>query len=80
MSEQSAEWLTPRKTIVARAALNWSTEDLARRAGLEENRIWRFEHGYPIRRKARQALQEVLEYANVRFVTVDGQPHAYVPR
>lgn len=80
MSEQSAEWLTPRKAVVARAALNWSTTDLADRAGLEENRIWRFEHGYPIRRKARRALEEVLEFANVHFVTVNGEPRAYVPR
>lgn len=53
---------------MARAALNWSTADLAARAGVGVNTVNRFESGQDARVSSVDKMQTVLTAAGVQFV------------
>ena len=61
--------LTPIQTKMARAALGWSTAELARRAGVGISTVSRFETGQvkPVRANI-DAMQRALEAAGIEFV------------
>jgi transcriptional regulator with XRE-family HTH domain len=57
---------------MARAALDWSTQDLAREAEVGANTINRFEGGQDSRVSSVEKLQRTLEDAGVIFVAENG--------
>jgi hypothetical protein len=68
--------LTPFRCRIARAALHWTYDDLAKRSGFDRMRIHRFEAGMPIRDREEVAakLGELLEGAGLVFYE-DGDEH-----
>jgi transcriptional regulator with XRE-family HTH domain len=52
---------------MARAALNWSTRDLAKAAGVSSNTVSRFESGKPAIPATLKTIQQAFEAAGVRF-------------
>lgn len=70
--------LQPSQCRMARAALGWSTEELAKRAGVGRNTVNRFEQGSPGIPATRDALRRELEAGGVIFLaageTIDGGP------
>ena len=58
---------------MARAALNWSTQELGQRAGVGLNTVNRFETGQDARVSSVDKIQRALESAGVEF-TNGGQP------
>jgi len=52
---------------MARAALGWSTQDLAREASVGGNTVNRFEAGHDARLSSVQKMQRVLEAAGITF-------------
>lgn len=57
---------------MARAALKWSTQDLARAAGVGANTVNRFEDGQDARVSSVDKMRAALEAAGVTFLA-DGQ-------
>ena len=64
---------------MARAALGWSTQDLAREAGVGTNTVNRFEAGHDARVSSVQKMQRVLEEGGVEFTNGD-QPGVRLKR
>ncbi len=58
---------------MARAALNWSTADLAREAGVGSNTVNRFEAGQDARVSSVEKMRAALEAAGVIFVAENGE-------
>jgi transcriptional regulator with XRE-family HTH domain len=58
---------------MARAALGWSTQELARRADVGGNTINRFEQGQDARVSSVDKLRATLEAAGVIFVAENGE-------
>ncbi len=58
---------------MARAALGWSTQDLAREAGVGVNTINRFETGQHARVSSVDKMRTTLEAAGVIFVAENGE-------
>jgi transcriptional regulator with XRE-family HTH domain len=52
---------------MARAALNWSTRDLAKAAGVSSNTVSRFESGKPAIPATLKTIRQAFEAAGVRF-------------
>lgn len=66
--------ITPTQSRMARAALRWSIEDLAERAGVGKNTALRFEdaeEGNP-RRSSMQAIEAAFRKAGVEFIGETG--------
>jgi transcriptional regulator with XRE-family HTH domain len=57
---------------MARAALNWSTTDLARAANVGVNSVNRFETGGDARISTVEKLRSALEVAGVAFIAENG--------
>lgn len=58
---------------MARAALKWSLEDLARAAGVHRNTISNFENGhYAGKPEALAAVRAALEVADIEFIAENG--------
>jgi transcriptional regulator with XRE-family HTH domain len=57
---------------MARAALNWSTTDLARAANVGVNSVNRFETGRDARISTVEKLRSALEVAGVAFIAENG--------
>ena len=53
---------------MARAALHWSIEDLARHAGVTRTTVIRAEQGLKVRRISAEAIRGALERAGVHFL------------
>jgi transcriptional regulator with XRE-family HTH domain len=63
----------PAQVRMARAALNWSLEDLAKAAGVHRNTISNFETGkFGGREDALEAIRRALETAGVEFIAENG--------
>ncbi|KSV90960.1 hypothetical protein N181_09850 [Sinorhizobium fredii USDA 205] len=60
---------------MGRAALNWSTQELARRAGLGPNTVNRFEAGQDARVSSVEKMQKAMEDAGLVFIA-DGETSA----
>lgn len=57
---------------MARAAIEWSTQDLAARAGVGVNTVNRFEGGQDARISSVEKMQRALEAAGVEFIVENG--------
>jgi transcriptional regulator with XRE-family HTH domain len=57
---------------MARAALKWSTQELAERAGVGVNTVNRFEDGQDARVSSVDKMREALEAAGVEFINGTG--------
>lgn len=60
--------MTPRQTEIARTALRWETEDLAREAGLRRATVARFEAGKSIDIVSVAKMRLAIRKRRVRFV------------
>lgn len=58
---------------MARAALNWSTQELAAKAGVGVNTVNRFEAGQDARVSSVDKMRAALEAAGVLFVAENGE-------
>lgn len=58
---------------MARAALNWSTQDLAKTAGVGANTVNRFEAGQDARVSSVDKMRKAMEDAGVIFVAENGE-------
>lgn len=58
---------------MARAALAWSTTDLAEKAGVGSNTINRFEAGQDARMSSVEKMRAALEMGGVIFVAENGE-------
>lgn len=56
---------------MARVALGWSTQDLAKRAGVGVNTVNRFEAGNDARYSSVEKIREALEAAGIIFLDAD---------
>lgn len=57
---------------MARAALGWSTQELAKRAGTGVNTVNRFEAGQDARVSSLEKMRAALEAAGVEFIAENG--------
>lgn len=57
---------------MARAALKWSTQDLAREAGVGVNTVNRFEDGQDARISSVEKMRAALEAAGIEFFNGSG--------
>jgi transcriptional regulator with XRE-family HTH domain len=57
---------------MARAALNWTTSDLAKAAGIGINTVNRFEGGADTRLSSVEKLRRALERAGITFIAENG--------
>jgi transcriptional regulator with XRE-family HTH domain len=57
---------------MARAALNWTTSDLAKAAGIGINTVNRFEGGSDTRLSSVNKLRSALEDAGIAFIAENG--------
>jgi transcriptional regulator with XRE-family HTH domain len=64
--------MTPTQCRMARAALNWSTTDLARAANVGPATVNRFETGQDSRISTVEKLRAALEAAGVAFIAENG--------
>lgn len=64
--------MKPFQCRMARAALGWSTQDLAREAGVGVNTVNRFEAGQDARVSSMDKMRVTLEAAGVQFIPENG--------
>lgn len=64
--------MTPAQCRMARAALSWSTADLAKSAEVGVNTVNRFEQGQDARISSMQSMRRALETAGVEFIPENG--------
>lgn len=65
--------ITREQLRMARAAMNWSVRDLAKRAGVAANTVSRFENGSDAYGETLAKFQRVLERAGVIFLDANGE-------
>jgi hypothetical protein len=69
--------MLPVQCWIARAALGWSRDRLAREGGMSAHSVKRFEHGRAVTTSISEAIQRTLEKAGVVFIGADdGGPEA----
>ncbi len=66
--------MTPFQCRMARAALDWSRVDLARRAGVGMETIYRFERGRAPHARTVMMIRSALEAEGLLFLEDDGVP------
>jgi transcriptional regulator with XRE-family HTH domain len=64
--------MKPIQCRMARAALGWSTQELAKRAGTGVNTVNRFEAGQDARVSSLEKMRATLEAAGVEFIAENG--------
>jgi transcriptional regulator with XRE-family HTH domain len=64
--------MKPIQCRMARAALGWSTQDLAKKAGTGANTVNRFEAGQDARVSSVDKMRAALEAAGVEFIAENG--------
>lgn len=65
--------MKPIQCRMARAALNWNTQDLAKAAGVGANTVNRFEAGQDARVSSVEKMRAAMENAGVIFVAENGE-------
>lgn len=65
--------MNPIQCRMARAALNWSTQDLAKAAEVGANTVNRFEAGHDARVSSVDKMRKAMEEAGVIFVAENGE-------
>ena len=66
--------MTPFQCRMARAALDWSRVDLARRAGVGMETVYRFERGRPPHARTVIKIRSALEAEGLLFLEDEGMP------
>lgn len=69
MSETTKFVMQPEQCRMARGALHWTVEELARQAQLAKNTVMAFEAGRSVRGSSVQAMQDVFEDRGIQFDT-----------
>ena len=64
--------MIPEQCRMARAALKWSTEKLAKSAGLDKTTVNRFENGNDSYASTAKKLQTVFEQHGIEFIPRNG--------
>lgn len=64
--------MKPFQCRMARAALGWSTQDLAREASVGVNTVNRFEAGQDARVSSMEKMRATMEAAGVQFIPENG--------
>jgi DNA-binding XRE family transcriptional regulator len=64
--------ITPLQSRMARAALDWSIEDLALNAKVGKNTAIRFEKGSDVRVSTARSIEETFRTAGIEFIGEDG--------
>lgn len=64
--------MTPEQLRMARAALNWSIQELGYQATVNRNTITRFESGGDVRVSTLNKIKKALEAAGVEFIAENG--------
>ncbi|KMO20364.1 hypothetical protein QR78_11005 [Methylobacterium indicum] len=64
--------MKPFQSRMARAALAWSTQDLAREAEVGVNTVNRFEAGQDARLSSVEKMQRALEKGGIEFIPENG--------
>ncbi|WP_292100763.1 helix-turn-helix transcriptional regulator [Mesorhizobium sp.] len=64
--------MKPVQCRMGRAALNWSTQDLAKAADVGANTVNRFEAGQDARVSSVDKMRQALEAAGVEFIPENG--------
>ncbi|MBM0206886.1 hypothetical protein JNW90_30705 [Micromonospora sp. STR1s_5] len=64
--------MTPVQCRMARAALGWNTQDLAREADVGGNTVNRFEAGQDARLSSVEKMRKALEKGGVQFIPENG--------
>lgn len=64
--------MNPTQSRMARAALNWSTQELASAAGVGVNTVNRFETGLDARVSSVEKMRAAMEAAGVIFIPENG--------
>lgn len=70
---------TAKQSRMARVALNWTTSDLAERAGFGRATVARFEGGHNLAEASISAMQTALEAAGASFSAADDRVAVSVP-
>ena len=63
--------INPTQCRMARAALGWSTQDLAKHARVGSNTVARFENGKPANTSTLTLIQQAFEAAGIEFTNGD---------
>jgi transcriptional regulator with XRE-family HTH domain len=64
--------MKPEQCRMARAALDWSTQQLADAAGVGRNTVNRYESGGDARMSSVEKMRHALEAAGVQFIAENG--------
>lgn len=65
--------MKPIQSRMARAALNWTTQDLAKAASVGTNTVNRFEAGQDARLSSVEKMRKAIEEAGVIFIEENGE-------
>lgn len=71
--------LTRNQVKMARAALGWSTTELARQAGITANTVTRFENGSNVTLATVEKMKEAFERAGIKWIPANGGPASVRP-
>jgi transcriptional regulator with XRE-family HTH domain len=71
--------ITPCQVRMARAALEWTVAELARRAGVTARTVLRYEHGENVTLDTILKLKSALEHAGVSWIPENGGPATIRP-
>lgn len=64
--------MKPVQCRMGRAALNWSTQELAAKAGVGANTVNRYEAGFNSRVSSVEKMRQAMEAAGVIFIAENG--------
>lgn len=70
--------MTPTQVRMGRAALGWSSRELAREAGVTPNTVTNLEMGRPVRLSTIARIRDALERAGLKFTKVRGVAGVHV--
>ena len=71
--------LTPAQVRMARAALQWTVEELAQQAGITAKTVHRYEHGENVTVETLLKLKDAFERAGITWVPENGGPASVRP-
>jgi transcriptional regulator with XRE-family HTH domain len=70
---------TRNQVKMARAALGWSTTELARQAGITANTVTRFENGGNVTLATVEKMKKAFERAGITWIPANGGPATVRP-
>ena len=72
--------ITAKQSRMARVALNWTTSDLAQKAGVGRATVARFELGNSVATESAGKMQTALETAGATFSASDDRVSVSIPK